>query len=86
MKREMFLRHPGVPLVTRRNREIGVEVTLSYMPHEDPSCQWQTDCTTHGFNVGHASMTVATAFLPVPWEWCSGCQAVRAGKPVISEF
>jgi hypothetical protein len=66
-------------MITRRNRQIGVEVSLSLEPNEDPSCRWQTDCE-HGNCVGHATRRLALEWLSVPWEWCEECRRLLAAK------
>lgn len=66
-------------MITRRNRLIGVEVSLYEMPEEDPECRWQTDCS-HGNCVGHRTKKLAMSFLAVPWEWCEECSALHEAK------
>jgi hypothetical protein len=56
----------------RKNRLIGIEVTLELMSKEDESCRWQTACD-HGFCVGHRTRKIAESFIAVPWEWCEEC-------------
>lgn len=63
---------PSRVVASRKNRRIGIEVSLVYMPNEDPTCRWQTECE-HGNCVGHTTRRLAESFLAVPWEWCSDC-------------
>jgi hypothetical protein len=67
-------------VVTRKNRKVGVEISLVLMANEDPSCRWQTECA-HGSCVGHATRKVGESFMSVPWDWCEECRrlAVAAG-------
>lgn len=64
------------PILTRKNRIIGVEVSLVFMAAEDPECRWQTECA-HGNCVGHRTRKLGESFVSVPWEWCTECREVR---------
>lgn len=60
-------------ILTRKNRVIGVEISLVYNPAEDPTCRWQTECE-HGNCVGHETRKLGVSFVAVPWEWCDECR------------
>lgn len=65
--------------IARRNRVIGIEVSLYLRENEDPTCKWQNDCE-HGSCVGHATKKLGLAFLAAPWEWCEECRALYDKK------
>lgn len=70
-----------VVVEARTNRTTGGRVLLMYMPGEDPSCRWQTDCMLHARNCGHRTRRVARSFMAVPWEWCEDC---ADGAPALA--
>jgi hypothetical protein len=64
---------------SRRNRRTGHEASLFDTTAADNvfwhrlDGRWVTFCEEHSTLCGHASLSVARAFLARPWEWCDEC-------------
>lgn len=59
-----------------RTTRFGIEVTLDYMPAEDPECRWQVTCV-HSRCCGWPTKTAARAGMAHPDQFCPWCDAVR---------
>jgi len=62
----------------RRSRQTGTVVELvdnrdGSFDSDDPN-GWFTVCVDHGGVCSHETRKLAESWLPVPAEWCPGCQ------------
>lgn len=69
-------------VVTERKTRSGIRVYLTYMPGEDETARWQTECE-HGRCTGHATRKIAESFLSHPEEYCPWCRAIVVGTLTV---
>lgn len=71
-------------VTTRRNRALGVRVTLFRADEAglDPAGgPWAVVCDAHGTLSSHQTRHLAESFLAAPWDWCQGCRELLATRP-----